>query len=43
MYIKSAVRDYNFDDKPDMYDFNITISTSPKALRNVKIITLYYY
>lgn len=43
MIIESSMIDYNFDNKPDLYDFNITLFKSPSQLRNIKIITFYDY
>ena len=41
--IRSAMVDENFDLKPDLYDFNITIPIDPDTIRNVKIATFYDY
>lgn len=35
--VKSAIIDDNYDDIPDLYDFNITLHTPQDDLRNVKI------
>ena len=43
MIIKSSIIDQNFDDKPDLYDFNITLYTDPATIRNIKIMSIYDY
>ncbi|CAG9317653.1 unnamed protein product [Blepharisma stoltei] len=43
MLIQSSLIDYNFDSKPDLYEFNITMYETPSYLRNIKIMTFYDY
>ena len=43
MTVQSAARDNNFDGKADLFDFNVTLMTSPSALRNVKAFVFFDY
>lgn len=43
MLIRSSLLDYNFDDYPDMYDFNITVYTAGANVKNVKVLSFYDY
>jgi hypothetical protein len=40
---KSATIDSNYDLKPDLYDFNFTLTTNPANIRNVKVLTMFDY
>ena len=40
---RSSMIDSNFDLKPDLYDFNFTITADPREIRNVKVLTFYDY
>jgi len=35
--------DENFDLKPEMYNFNITIPVDPDTIQNIKVATFYDY
>ena len=41
--IQSTYWDYNYDYKPDLYDFNITLYISPSQVRNIKVFTNFDY
>lgn len=41
--IQSMTLDTNYDGKPDVYDFNFTLTTPPDQLRNIKVLTFYDY
>ncbi|OMJ81569.1 hypothetical protein SteCoe_4000 [Stentor coeruleus] len=43
MLIKSSLLDFNFDNYPDMYEFNITAYTDPIYVKSVKVLTFYDY
>ena len=40
---EQAMLDVNFDLKPDIYDFNITMKTNPQDIRNIKVLSFYDY
>lgn len=41
--IQSMALDSNYDGKPDLYDFNFTLTTAPDKLRSIKVLTFFDY
>ena len=40
--IRSSMIDENFDLKPELYDFNITIPVDPDTIKNINYSQLHY-